>query len=201
MNTARTTAACALLAVACAAQPAERAEPLRSKQTASIKEKPAVAAKPTPAAVSPHADCTDALQLLLSAPHDPPTREQVDAACAAPDTSLVRVADDENELGLRRLRAVALLGAYDSTLARDALERALRAQLASVRRTAVVALAKHPAAPRRDALLRAALEDRDPHVRAETARVLKSDPAPATRAALARARDKETVPFVKALFE
>ncbi|MEZ4223088.1 MAG: HEAT repeat domain-containing protein [Polyangiaceae bacterium] len=189
----------ALLVVACAAQPTEQAAATHSKQTTAAAEP--TTAKPASPTTGPRADCGDALQLLLSVPHDPPTRAQVDSACAAPVAALVQVADDDSALALRRLRAVTLLGTYDSTEAQDALERALHAELASVRRTAVAALAKHRASARRDTLLRKALEDGDPHVRAETARALKGDSTPATRDALAGARERETVPFVKALLE
>ncbi len=73
--------------------------------------------------------------------------------------------------------------------------------LASLRRTAVRALGQHQPTARRDAVLHETLRDSDAHVRADAIRSIRAVRSASNLDALERARDKETVPFVRDLLD
>ena len=148
-------------------------------------------------------NCREELRALLSAPHDPPSKQDVDAICSQPVIALAHIAENPSEIMLRRLRATGLLGAHDTPAAQRVLiNQAQRGKLASLRRTAVQALGKHRLrSTPRDAALRKALEDPDAHVRAEAIRNIQAAPSTLNRKALTQARNRETVPFVRVLLD
>src|SRR5262249_3985878 len=58
-----------------------------------------------------------AVETLLSMPHDSPTREELEHACAEPTPVLVAFARDVSARGLIRLRAIESLGHFGGALA------------------------------------------------------------------------------------
>jgi HEAT repeat protein len=185
-------ASVASVAFGCAQQPTET--PTRVDEPS-----PKAAAVPTSPAAK---QCErDRIQLLLSAPHDPPTRAELAAACDDPVPLLVTLATDTSLRGLVRLRSIEALGRFGGKEAKQTLaERATAStDLASVRRAALTALV--PASvddpDLRDRVGSQALSDADGHVRFAAARLLSGVRTPAVTTALETAREKETESFVR----
>lgn len=175
-----------LMAVAgCAQPPPEPAESRRDKASAA----------------EPGRCDEQRVELLLSAPHDPPSAGELGAACADPIPLLSRLARDTGGRGLLRLRAIESLGELGGPKAIAVLaELALASgELASVRRTAVQALvpATAPDDRERERVGVGALGDPDPHVRGAAARLLGGSASPDVKTALEQARARETEAFVK----
>lgn len=147
----------------------------------------------------------DRVKLLLSAPHDPPTRDQIARACKDPVPLLVGFASDTSLRGLIRLRAIEALGRFGGRDAKAALaDRATAAgDLASVRRAALAALfeASRDDPTTRERVGLRALSDADGHVRVAAARLLHGIHNQSVTLALTQARDKETESFVRSEIE
>jgi hypothetical protein len=163
-------------------------------------------AQPVSPIATPGSACDEAqLELRLSAPHDPPTRDELVQVCSEPVNRLSQIAKDTSRRGLLRLRALEALGALGGPEALRVLEELAGASgdLASVRRTALTALgqASAPGGVERERAGMAALSDPDPHVRAAAARLLSGTKSPAAVSALERARTRETEPFVREQIE
>jgi HEAT repeat protein len=141
------------------------------------------------------------VELLLSAPHDPPTKDQLVSACTDPSPLLSRLARDTSARGLLRLRAIESLGAMGGVGPVSVLSSLGTASgdLASVRRTALVSLAKatHAGDTERARVGVSALSDSDPHVRLAAARLLRGSASESVRAALEQAKAAETEAFVR----
>ncbi|MCA9595750.1 MAG: HEAT repeat domain-containing protein [Myxococcales bacterium] len=188
--TSRTAFVLLLGLAGCASQQSAEPEPPPPAKTKAAN----VAAPATTTSES----CDVSVVRLLSIPHEPPSVSDVRAVCGEPVPVLIAVADDAGRPGFERLRALSLLGRFETSAARGALLRASKSgDLASIRRTAVEALSHHPASTARNDALRAALKDPDPHVRLAATRALAADESQETRAALTEAGRVETEPFVK----
>jgi HEAT repeat protein len=170
-------------------------------------ETPARADEPSPkpaamgTSAAPKQCERDRLQLLLSAPHDPPTRAELAAACDDPVPLLVTFATDTSLRGLVRLRSIEALGRFGGNEAKRVLsERATAsADLASVRRAALTALVQASVddPDLRERVGVQALSDADGHVRVAAARLLAKVRTKSATAALENAREKETESFVR----
>lgn len=118
----------------------------------------------------------DAIAKLVSAPHDVPSRAELERACDDPGSALIELGEDRSRRGLARLRAIGLLAELSGERSVTALERLALASgdLASVRRSALDGLrrATERGDVRRERTARAALSDPDPHVRRAAQRLL-----------------------------
>lgn len=143
----------------------------------------------------------DRIQLLLAAPHDPPSRADLAAVCDDPIPLLVTFATDTSLRGLVRLRSIEALGRFGGTEAKRALsERATAsADLASVRRAALAALVEASVddPDLRERVGVQALSDADGHVRFAAVRLLQDIRTPSVATALETARAKEPESFVR----
>jgi len=167
-----------LLGISCnaAREPESAPSPARPVATESTGQ-PSSPTKSEPVGGAAHEGCErGAIAQLISAPEDVPTRAELSSTCARPQATLIAIAQDPDGLGLTRLRAIELLGTFRSDSAVAALAKLARREgdLASVRRTALVALGRSTAAgdARRTATAQAALADPDPHVRAAAEKLL-----------------------------
>lgn len=140
------------------------------------------------------------IQLLLSAPHDPPTQTDLTRACDNPVPILVGFATDTSLRGLVRLRSIEALGRFGGRDAKLTLEARASASgdLASIRRASLAALLQATAddASTRERVGLRALTDADGHVRVAAVRLLHGIRAGSVRTALEAARTKETQAFV-----
>jgi HEAT repeat protein len=158
---------------------------------------------PTAHSAPPKPEACDALRLdrLLTAPHDPPTPEQLRATCADPIPELVLRATNTQARGLMRMRAMESLGKLGGAQATKALAdlATASADLPSMRRTAVEALTRATTVgdEERDRVGVKALADADPHVRVAAARLLAGSKRPDVREELDRAGTRETETFVR----
>jgi hypothetical protein len=141
------------------------------------------------------------IQLLLSAPHDPPTRAELSAVCDNPVPVLVSFAIDTSLRGLVRLRSIEALGRFGGADAKRTLEERATASgdLASVRRASLAALREATVddAAARERVGLQAMTDPDGHVRVAAVRLLSGIRRQGVRAALEAARTKETEVFVR----
>lgn len=183
-------------AVACSQPPQE--PPATRSQPVARAEPAAVARPDTP---KPQACDDQRLDAVLSAVHDPPTREDLVKVCPDPVPALIARATDKSARGLMRLRSIESLGKLGGPKAVKALTDLATAggDLASMRRTAVEALAR--ATPvgdvERERVGVGALSDSDPHVRVAAVKLLAGSPSPGVRTALEQAKAREGEVFVR----
>ncbi len=144
-------------------------------------------------------DDTASLRRVLSARHDPPTRERIEGMCLDAAPALIVVAT-EPARQMERLRAIHALGAFPTAEVRAVLARLSTAEResASIRRTALLALDRASEDDSATLLTtaRAALRDADAHVRNAAVRCL-ADHREARRD-LESARRTEREAFVRA---
>lgn len=178
-----------VLCVACARQ---------STDGADARVPPTKAAVTEPSTVP----CRDSLLVVITAPHDVPAAADARSACREPTAALIEIATDESQPAFPRLRATALLGEFNSAESTRTLTTlAARGKLASLRRTALVALGQHPPSAESIHALRTALKDDDAHVRGAAAGALSTRRSAAVQEALAHALETERVPFVRKKLE
>jgi HEAT repeat protein len=166
---------------------------------------PSVARQEARSASSP-TECNEAgLDLLLRAPHEPPTAEELLRQCTDPVPRLTHWATSIEARGLMRLRALESLGRVGGEPAIQVLAERARAKddLPSMRRASLVALGRATSVgdSARDDTAIECLTDSDPHVRVAAADLLRKSPNQRSLEALERAATRETTSFVKLAIE
>jgi len=166
---------------------------------------PSVARAEARTASAPN-ECNEAgVDLLLRAPHEPPTAEELVRQCADPVPRLTYWATSIEARGLMRLRALESLGHIGGERAIDVLVERARTKddLPSMRRTSLAALGRATEvgnSMREDAAIDC-LTDSDPHVRVAAATLLGGSKSVRSVEALERAKTRETTSFVKLAIE
>lgn len=166
---------------------------------------PSVAREEARSASAP-SECNQAgVDLLLRAPHDPPTADELTRQCADPVPRLTHWARRTEARGLVRLRAIESLGLIGGERAIQVLTEQARAKndLPSMRRASLVALGRATSLgdTARDDTAIECLTDPDAHVRVAAANLLHASPNERSREALERAKTRETTSFVKVAIE